>query len=62
MLKTVLSAADLRFYSKLLHAGVTVDKVLWGGVFSEQFGGSVPVILRALHTHLLPWAGTKGPF
>ena len=52
----------LRFFSfipTLLHARVTVDK---GCPPPEQFGVPMPVTLRALHTHMLPWAGTKGPF
>lgn len=56
----------LRFFGlvrTLLHARVTVDKVVVGWVFfSEHFGVPVPVTLRALRIHMLPWAGTKGPF
>jgi len=36
-------------------------KWLCGGP-PQQFGVPVPVTLRALHTHVLPWADTKGPF
>jgi hypothetical protein len=49
------------FIRTLLHERVTVEKVVVGWVFLRAVRCS-RASLRALHTHMLPWAGAKGPF